>query len=72
MNPPDLDSDLMVIPEIIAASLTPDPATARRLCERARRHWKTNAGFRRSFARRDERDQLTVWMKHWLASTPKP
>ena len=66
MKTPDLDTDLAAIPEIIADTLTQDPATARRLCERARRHWKTNGGFRRSFKRKDERSVLAMWFQHWL------
>ena len=67
MKTPDLDTNLTVIPEAVADTLTQDKATSARLCERARRHWKTNAGFRKSFARKDEREVLTMWMGHWLA-----
>lgn len=66
MKTPDLDTDLpALVPEIIADTITQDPERARRLCERARRHWKTDAGFRRSFRRKDERDVLAMWLQHW-------
>lgn len=66
--PPDLDQDMPALsPEIIAEQCTTDPATVSRLCERARRHYKTNAGFRRSFVRKDERDVLKTWFEHWIA-----
>ena len=67
MKTPDLDSDLpALVPEVIADTITQDPECARRLCERARRHWLTNAGFRRSFLRKDERSVLAMWFQHWL------
>ena len=66
MKTPDLDTDLpALVLEIIADTITQDPASARRLCERARRHWLTNAGFRRSFKRKDERSVLAMWFQHW-------
>ena len=68
MNTPDLDVDKpSLIPELIAEGITTDPATVSRLCARARRHWKTNAGFRNSFKRKDERDVLAMWFEHWIA-----
>lgn len=69
MKTPDLDTDKpALIPEIIAAACTQDPEAQARLCERARRHWKTTAGFRRSFIRKDERAVLRMWFEHWLGS----
>jgi hypothetical protein len=62
----NLDADLpALIPEIIAEAITQDQDAARRMCARARLLWETNAGFRRSFRRKDERDVLTMWFRHW-------
>lgn len=55
-----------VIPEVIADTLTQDRELAEALVVRFRFHWRTNKNFRKSFSRRDERDQAAVWMRHWM------
>lgn len=55
-----------VIPEIIADQLTQDRELAAALATRFNYHWRTNKSFRKSFSRRDERDQAAVWMRHWM------
>lgn len=67
MKAPDLDTDLpALVPELIAEQVTQDETVQAKLCSRARRHWKTVAGFRKSFVRKDERAVLRMWFDHWL------
>lgn len=63
MKPPPEEP---VIPEVIADTLTRDRNLSDALAARFHFHWRSNKQFRRSFARRDERDQCAVWMRHWL------
>lgn len=63
MKPPPEEP---VVPEAIADTLTRDPKLSDALAARFRFHWRTNKQFRKSFVRRDERDQCAVWMRHWM------
>lgn len=68
----DMDKDKPALSlEVIADCLTADRATADRLCERARMHWRTNDGFRASYKRKDERAVTRMWFRHWLESWEK-
>lgn len=67
MKTHDLDKDKpAMVPEIVAQTVTQNPHTLEYLCARARRHWRTIPSFRRSFAGKDEREVLTMWLTYWL------
>ncbi len=61
-----IDADTPLVPEVIAASITPEKDKQKSLCERARHHYSDNEDFRKSFKRKDPRDVLEMWFKHWI------
>jgi hypothetical protein len=71
MKAPDLDNDTCLVPEIIVDFLECSKEEKTYLCERARFFWTKNEGFRKSFRRKDHREVLMMWFRHWLEGKRK-
>ena len=63
----DIYTDTVLIPEVIASTLTQDPREERWLADRANRHFGKLPRFRKKVKGANGREFLHMFMEHWLA-----
>ena len=65
-----ISEETLLLPQVIAAGITQDPAEIKYLVNRAERHWLNSPDFKKAITQRGNkgRDNLYIFMEHWLKS----